>query len=252
VQYLAWLGRALHGDFGKELSSGQPALRLVLSRLPVTLQLNVMALTISFVVGVTLGVIAATHRGTSVDAVTSAVSLAGLAMPSFWLALLLILLFSVHLHWFKVIGYTAFPHDPIENLRSLTLPALALGCGGAAIIARMTRSSMLEVLNQDYVRTARAKGLLGWTVLRRHTIRNALMPVVTVAGLQFGALLSGSVIIETIFSLPGLGRLLVNDILHREFLVVQCAVLAIAIGVVLTNLAVDLVYQFIDPRIRYD
>jgi len=252
VQYARWLARALRGDFGKELSSGTPALKLVANRLPATLELTALAVCVAFAVGVTLGMIAAVYRGTLADVAASTLALAGLAVPGFWLALLLILLFSVQLGWFKVIGYVSLAHDPVASLRSMVLPALALGSGGAAIIARMTRSSMLEVLSQDYVRTARSKGLRESTVLLRHALHNALLPVLTVAGLQVSALLSGSVIIESIFSLPGVGRLLIQSILHREFFVVQCAVLIIAVGVVATNLLVDIAYRYVDPRIKYD
>jgi peptide/nickel transport system permease protein len=251
VQYVRWLGNALRGDFGEELSSGKPAFDLVIARVPVSFELGLITITISFLVGVTLGMIAAVFRGSFIDMASTTLALVGVAMPSFWLALLLILFFGVELGWFDIIGYAALRDDPLANLKSMVLPAVALSGGGAAIFARMTRSAMLEVLAQDYVRTARAKGLRGRTVVIRHAFRNALLPVLTVAGLQISHIFAGAVIIETIFSLPGVGRLLVQAIRHREFFVVQCAVVMIAVGVVITNLIVDLAYRLVDPRIRY-
>lgn len=251
VQYIRWLLRAFQGDFGEELSSGKPVLDLVARRLPTTVQLSLMSIAISVSMGVVLGLIAAVLRGSVIDMSATVFALVGVALPNFWLGLLLVLFFAVQLGWFRVIGFVPFLDDPLASLKSMLLPAITLGTGGAAVIARMTRSSMLEVLAQDYVRTARAKGLQEHSVLVRHALRNALLPVLTVAGLQLSNIFSGSVIVESIFSLPGVGRLLVTSILHREFFVVQCVVLIIAVGVVATNLLVDILYKYVDPRIKY-
>lgn len=251
VQYARWLGRVLRGDFGEELGSGEPALPLVLSRFPVSLELGIISVSISLVLGVVLGTIAAVFRGTAIDMLATTLALVGVAMPSFWLALLLILLFAQRLGWFEVLGYQPFADDPVANLKSMVLPGLALGISGAAVVARMARSSMLEVLAQDYVRTARAKGLRESRVVIGHAMKNGILPVLTVVGLQISQVFSGTVIIETIFSLPGVGRLLVESIRHREFFVVQCTVVIIALGVVFTNLAVDIAYRYADPRIKY-
>ncbi|MGI8422961.1 MAG: ABC transporter permease [Chloroflexota bacterium] len=251
VQYARWLSRAVRGDFGEELASGKPAFSLVISRVPVSLELGLIAIAISLVVGIPLGTIAAVYRGTVIDMAATMLALVGVAMPSFWLALLLILFFGVELGWFQIIGYVPLVDDPLKNLKGMVLPAIALSGGGAAIIARMSRSAMLEVLAQDYVRTARAKGLTERAVVVGHAFRNALLPVLTVVGLQAGQVFAGAVIIESIFSLPGVGRLLIDAIRHREFFVVQCSLVMIAIGVVLTNLAVDIAYRLADPRIKY-
>lgn len=251
VQYIRWLLRAFQGDFGEELSSGKPVLDLVARRLPTTVQLSLMSIAISVSMGVVLGLIAAVLRGSVIDMSATVFALVGVALPNFWLGLLLVLFFAVQLGWFRVIGFVPFLDDPLASLKSMLLPAITLGTGGAAVIARMTRSSMLEVLAQDYVRTARAKSLQERSVLVRHALRNALLPVLTVAGLQLSNIFSGSVIVESIFSLPGIGRLLVTSILHREFFVVQCVVLIIAVGVAATNLLVDILYKYVDPRIKY-
>lgn len=242
IQYLDFLGGAVQGDFGTSLGQQQPTFTLVLERLPATLELATAALFISLSVGVPLGVLAAIKRGSVWDSVLMAGSLLGQSVPVFWLGLLAILIFAVGLGWFPVAG-----RGGIENL---VLPAVTLGLFSTAYVARMTRSSMLEVLGTDYVRTARAKGLRERIVIGRHALRNAMIPLVTIIGLQVGQLLSGAVITETIFAWPGVGRLTIQAIQTKDLPLVQASVTLIATMFVLINLAVDLLYTYLDPRIR--
>jgi ABC-type dipeptide/oligopeptide/nickel transport system permease component len=242
VQYLDFLGKAVHGDFGVSLRQQQPAINLVAERIPATLQLAAAAMAIAVCVGVPVGIAAATHKGTIWDNLLMLAGLLGQSLPVFWLGLLLIMLFAVGLGWFPVAGTGGPEH--------LVLPSVTLGLFSTAYIARMTRSSMLEVLGRDYVRTARAKGLRNTVVIRAHALRNALIPLVTVVGLQFGALLGGAVITESIFAWPGVGRLTIQAIQTKDLPLVQACVLLLALIFVMGNLVVDLLYAYLDPRIR--
>jgi peptide/nickel transport system permease protein len=251
-QYLAWITSLLSGDFGHSIRTSRPILPDVLARVPVTFQLAAMAMVLSFLLAIPLGVISSVKRSTGVDSLVRVLGLLGLSIPNFWLASMLILLVSQHFRGgLPTYGYVYPNQDLLDSLRSLFLPALALGTANMAILMRMTRSSMLEVLRQEYVLTARAKGLVERVVLYRHALRNALIPVVTVAGVQVGYLLGGAVVIEQIFALPGLGTLVLNGITQRDYPVVQAGVLLIAASFVLVNLAVDILYAYLDPKIHY-
>jgi peptide/nickel transport system permease protein len=252
VQFGQWFGALLTGDLGTSLRNGRPIATDIALRFPVTLQLAVMGLVVALSIAIPLGVIAATRRGTAADYLASLFALIGLAAPNFWLAILLILLFSLQLRWLPPTGYVLFNENPLGNLRHMILPSVALGLSLAAATARITRSTLLEVLGLDYVRTARAKGVSERVVIYRHAMRNALIPIVTVVGLQVGALLGGAVIIEEIFGLPGVGRFALEGINLRDYPVVQGAVLVVSAAFVFVNLAVDLLYASIDPRVRYD
>jgi ABC-type dipeptide/oligopeptide/nickel transport system permease component len=243
VQYLDYAGKALHGDLGTALRGQRPVLDSILEALPSTIQLTLSALVIATILGVSLGILAAISHGTWLDTAVMAVAMLGISTPVFYSALLLILLFSFTLTWLPATGQ--------GGIERLIMPALALGLASAAVLARLVRSSMLEVLHQEYVTTARAKGLAPQLVVIRHALKNALIPAVTMLGLQLGALLGGAVVVETIFSRPGIGRLAVDAILNRDFPVVQGTVLFAASVYVLVNLAVDISYAVIDPRIRY-
>jgi peptide/nickel transport system permease protein len=244
VQYGRYVWNALHGDLGKSVRGQTAVLDEILRRFPSTLELTMAAMLIAIVGGVGAGVISAVSRQRGVQTVTMLTSLIGLSIPSFWLAILLILVFGVKLHWVSVTGG--------EGLKDLILPAVCLALAPAAVLARLTRSSILEVIREDYVRTARAKGLGQRAVVWVHVLRNALIPVVTVIGLQFAGLLGGAVFIENVFGRPGIGRFAVGAISARDYPQVQGVVLFAAIIYVLLNLAVDLVYGWLDPRIRYD
>lgn len=232
------------GDLGESVRTRQPVTHELADYFPNTLRLTLGAMLVALLIGVPAGIIAAIRPGTIFDLLAMLGALIGVSMPVFWFGLMAILIFSVQLGWFPVAGTGTLWH--------LVLPAITLGTGTAAILARMTRSAMLEVLSQDYIRTARAKGVAGRVVVFKHALRNALIPVVTITGLQFGGLLEGAVITETVFAWPGIGQLLVGSILARDYPVVQGAVLLIAVAFILINLIVDLLYGAIDPRIRYD
>lgn len=262
VQFVNYTQRVLRGDFGDSIFQHQSVMSLIFERLPATIELTFAALIVATIVGVTAGIISATRPYSWFDAISSVIALAGVAMPVFWLGMLSILLFALRLDWLPSFGRGVgiFPAigdlfqrgdiTPLEDaVRHLVLPALVLGAFSTAIIARLVRSSMLEVLNLDYVRTARAKGLRERTVILRHALRNALIPVVTVLGLQMGVLLGGAVIAETIFAWPGIGRLLIGAINQRDYPLVQALVFVIALLVSLVNLAVDLLYVWLNPRV---
>jgi len=242
-QYGRFVGNALRGDLGISIRSRRPVAAEITENIGSTGLLALASMLVAIGLGVPLGLLAALGRNSWLDVAAMVVALLGVAMPSFWLGLLLIFVFSLHLGWLPATGG--------GDLLHLVMPSVALGMIAAAIIARLTRSSMLEVLGQDYVRTARAKGLGGWSVIVRHALRNALIPVVTVFGLQFGNLLAGAVIVETVFSRPGLGRLIVGGILNKDFPLVQGTVLFVATTYVLINLLVDVAYAYADPRIRF-
>lgn len=242
LQYVQFLSRALVGDFGESFRSGRPVIEEIGFRYWNTLLLGLSAVVFGTILGIATGIFTAVYRNGWFDSAILAVSLLGISMPQFFLGVLLMLFFSVYLGWLPLTGAGSFAH--------LILPTLTLGIPNAAIISRITRSSLIETLGQDYVRTARAKGLTGGIVVYRHAFRNALIPVVTVAGLQMGYLLGGAVVTETVFAWPGIGRLIVQSIDSRDFPVVQAAVLMLAVTFVLINLVTDLVYRFLDPRIK--
>jgi ABC-type dipeptide/oligopeptide/nickel transport system permease component len=242
-QFGRFVWGAAHGDLGSSIRDRRPVTTEILEVLPATLQLSLAALALAAVLGIALGIVAAVRQNSWWDLGSMVVALVGVSVPSFWLGLLLIFLFSLRLEWLPATGGGGLDH--------LLMPAFALGLGAAAIIARLTRSSMLEVLRTEYMTTARAKGLAGPNVVLRHGLLNALIPIITIFGLQFGSLLAGTVIIETVFGRPGVGRLLVNAVLNKDFPLVQGIVLFVAACYVLINLAVDVVYAAVDPRIRY-
>lgn len=251
VQYVDWLSHILRGDFGVSFRTNRPVLPDLVSRFGVTLQLTLTSMVIALVVAIPLGVASAARRGQISDGISRVVALLGLSIPNFWLGTLLILFVSLGLHWLPPVGFTSLLDNPWLGIQTLILPAIALGTAVAAFIMRMVRSSLLEVLRQDYVRTAYAKGLKDRSVLYRHALKNAFIPVLTVIGVQIGYLLGGAVIIESIFSLPGMGRFLLDSISNRDYSIVQGGVLFIALIFCLVNLSVDLVYAWLDPRIRY-
>ena len=251
AQYVAWVGRLLRGDLGRSIRNQEPVIENVGRRIRPSLQLALLAMTISLLVAVPVAIVSAVRRNSRADRVGTTFALFGICMPNFLLALLLIFLFGVTLRWLPISGYTDPFEEPLRGLRSLTLPAITLGLALAAVIMRTLRSSLLEVLAEDYVRTARAKGLSEWGVIRGHALKNALLPVVTVLGLQLGTLIGGAVITEYVFALPGVGRLVVDAVFARDYPLVQGVVLLIAVGFILSNLLVDLLYCWIDPRIRY-
>jgi peptide/nickel transport system permease protein len=250
VQYAEWLGRALQGDLGRSLRTSQPVSEAILQRLPVTLELLAAALLISLVIAVPMGIVSAVKRNSGVDLASTLFALVGFAMPGFWLGIMLIYVFALVLRWLPPSGFVPLPAGVSQNLASLVLPALTLGTALAALVARQLRSGMLEVLRQDYVRTAQAKGLSQRAVVAKHALKNALISVVTVVGLQLGGLLGNTIITETLFALPGVGRLMIDSIFSRDFFVVQGVVLFLAVGYVVANLLVDILYSYLDPRIR--
>ena len=249
VQYFKYLGSLLTGDLGTSWRARFPAVDMILYALPVTLQLATMAALISMVVGITFGMLSAVYENRPIDHVIRVVSLFSLSMPVFWQATMVILVLSLTVRW-APLGYVSPLEDPLQNLALMILPALALGTSASASVMRMTRSCLLDVLRQDYIRTAHAKGLRGKTVVLRHAIKNAMIPVVTILGLQIGGLLGGSVVVESVFGLPGLGLLILNAIGMRDYPIVQGAVIFTAILFMLTNLLVDVLYGYLDPRIR--
>ncbi len=250
-QYGVWIGGFLKGDFGKSYYHHTPVRDELANRLPITLQLTIMAMLMTLIPGIFFGVIAALRPNSPLDLVTRTAAVAGLSMPQFWLATLFILIPAIWFHWTPPFGATSFFNGPIRNLQQFTLPALAIAIPSMAGIVRLTRSSVLEVLRQDYVRTARAKGVRQSIVIWRHVLKNSLIPVVTVVGMSLGGLLGGAVIIETIFALPGVGLFGFQSILTRDYLCVQSLVTLGAFLVVFMNLVVDISYVWFDPRIRY-
>jgi len=252
VQYFVWLGAVLRGDLGSSLRTSEPVAGLLLSRLPITIELAVLSVAISVLLAVPLGVVAAVKRGGPVEHVARLVGLIGLSLPNFWLATMLILVASLGFGWLPSLNYVNPLRDPIENLKQMLMPSVSLALALMAIVLRMTRSAMLEVLGQEYVKTARAKGLGERAVLMGHALKNAMIPVVTVVGIQMGTLFGSTVVIEQIFGLPGMGWTFVNGIYQRDYPTVQGAVLMLALTFVLVNLIVDVMYAYLDPRIRYE
>lgn len=250
VQYLLWLRDTLTGNFGVSIKTSQPAVELVASKIPVTLELVLAATIFALLLAFPSGILAALWRGSWVDRLAMAFVASGMAVPSFWLGLALILIFSVQVHWLPAGGYVAFQEAPVENLKRLVLPTITLGTYLAAVLIRFLRADLIEVLATDYIRTARAKGLSQQRVIFGHALKNALIPVLTVGGLEIGALLGGAVIIEQVFGWSGIGWLTVQAILDRDYAVVQTAVLLFVVGLTLVNLLVDLCYAYLNPRVR--
>lgn len=251
IQYWRYISGVLQGDLGYSFQTKQSVSEALIIRFPNTLNLAIASIIVAVVIGVTVGIISALKRNSWVDIVGTVAALAGISIPNFWLGTILILIFSVNLQWLPVGGLSA-PFWTIEGMKQLALPAITLGTASAAMIARMTRSTMLEVISADYVRTARAKGVKEKTVIMFHCLRNAMIPVITVIGLNFGFLLGGTIITEQVFAINGVGRLMIDAIASRDFPMVQGSVLLVATLFVVVNLAVDIVYAFIDPRISYE
>jgi peptide/nickel transport system permease protein len=250
LQYATWMGRLLQGDLGRSIRNREPVIENVGRRIKPSLQLAGLAMAISLLVATPIGILSAARRNSTLDRFGTSFALFGICMPNFLIALLLIFLFGVTLRWLPISGYVDPMEELWDGLRSLALPAITLGLALAAVITRTLRSSMLEALSEDYIRTARAKGLSEGAVIRAHALKNALIPVVTVLGLQLGTLIGGAVITEYVFALPGVGRLVVDAVFARDYPLVQGVVLLIAVGFILSNLMVDLLYGWIDPRIR--
>jgi peptide/nickel transport system permease protein len=249
-QYLRWVGLALRGDLGESIRTRESVVKTVATKLPITIELAFLSLLVAIGIAIPAGVLAAVRRNTVWDILTSGASLGGVSIPNFWLGIMLILFFSVRLGWLPASGFVPLWESPLDNLQRMIMPAFVLGTALAAILMRQTRNSMIEVLSADYIRTAYSKGLAGRIVVFRHAIRNSLIPVVTILGLQMGALMSGAVVTEQIFVVPGFGRLIVEAVFTRDYPLVQGVVLLTASSYVLINLLVDVSYSLLDPRIR--
>jgi len=250
-QYATWMGGLAHGDLGTSWRTGKPVVALILERLPVTIELTSLAVAFALLIGIPTGILSATRRDQAIDNVTRVGTLVGLSVPVFWQGTMLILFFSIYLRWMPPLMWVDFFADPRRNLTIMLLPALCLGTASAANIARTTRVCMLDVLRSEYIRTAAAKGLTGRLVILKHALKNALIPIVTVAGLQVGILLGGTVVVEEVFTLPGIGRLVLWSIYQRDYPLTQSTILFIAVMFMTINLAVDVLYGYLDPRIRY-
>jgi peptide/nickel transport system permease protein len=250
IRYLYWVGGVLQGDLGESIRISRPVLDLVLEKLPVTAQLATMAFLIALLIGIPAGIVSAVKSDTALDYVANGVALWGLSTPNFWLGILMILLFSVELGWLPASGYVSPFEDLGANLAAMVMPAFVLGNAIAAVMMRHTRSAMLQVLSQDYVRTARAKGLVERVVVVKHALRNALVPIITLGALEFGQLLSGAVLTEQVFSIPGFGKLIVDAVFNRDYAVVQGVVLFTATVYISLNLLADIAYFFVNPRLR--
>lgn len=250
-RYLTWLGGALRGDFGESINYQRPVAELIRGRLGVSIPLALGAALLACVIAIPLGILAALRRGTAIDPIITSASQLGAAIPSFWLGLMLILFFAVRLHWLPAGGFAGWGTDPLRSLQALVLPVLALGLGQAAVITRMTRAAMIEVLDRDYVRTARAKGLTTRRVVWIHALRNALVTIVTIVGLSLANVFIGSIVIEQVFALPGMGRLVLTAIRARDFPLLQGEILVYAVTIVGLSFLVDVSYGLLDPRIRY-
>ena len=251
VQFGVWIGNLLQGDLGTSIFSKHSIASLMAPRLQPTLSLGLIAIVLSVLIGVPMGVVAATYVGSFTDRAAMIFAVLGFSVPVFWLGFIFIWLFAVELRLFPAVGFVPISDGILPFLRSLTLPALANAIPFSALVARMTRSTMIEVLQEDYIRTARAKGLAGFVVIMRHALRNASIPIVTVVGLVFAALVSGAVVTETVFAIPGLGRLLVDGVVRRDYPIVQAMLMVTAVAYVFVNLIIDVFYAYLDPRIRY-
>jgi peptide/nickel transport system permease protein len=247
-----WYANLLRGDLGRSLLLGQPVVQATMLRLPVTLALSVYALVLTLLIGLVSGIVAALRQNTWIDQAAMVLAMVGISLPSFYLGLLMIIVFAVDLRWLPTGGYIAFSDNPLGWLATSTMPAISLALLLAGLLARITRSTMLEVLRQDYIRTARAKGLPNRTVVLKHALANALIPITTVVGIIVSLLISGSVVVETLFSIPGIGQLLTQAVLNRDYPMVQGGLLITTALLVLVNIAVDVCYALLDPRVRYD
>ncbi len=251
TQYFHWISNALQGDFGKSLRYRVSVSEMIAKRLPITLHVTVLALIISVVFGVTGGIISAVKRGSVLDQAISVLANGAVAVPIFWLGILLIYVFALNLHWLPTQGYTHLTEDFWLSTKKVIMPVICMCLPTLALMTRQTRSSMLEVVRQDYIRTAWSKGLTERTVIIRHALKNALIPIVTLLGISVPHLFAGSVLVESVFNIPGMGRLLVNGVLDKDFIVVQAGVLIVAVVISIVNLLVDISYGMLDPRIRY-
>ena len=252
IQYGDWLGKMVRGDLGDSIWYSSPVVDELIQKFPITFELAVMAIVMAFLVAVPLGVVSAVKQDTWLDYSTRIFTFMGIALPTFWIGILIVNALAYSVEWLPPLGYANLWDDPWINLQQMSLPALALAFHDLAFAARVCRSSMLEVLREDYIRTARSKGLKEAVVLGRHAVKNALLPVLTISGYQFGRLLGGTIIIESIFVVPGMGRFLILSIIHRDFVVIQAIVLLTSVVVLALNLIIDLVYGLLDPRIRYN
>jgi peptide/nickel transport system permease protein len=251
VQYISWIGNILRGDMGKSITLGQNVGYLISTRLPITIYFGVMSFIVSSFLGIIFGVVCALRRGKWIDSVVTVLANIGITVPAFWVGILLMYLFSLVLHWLPTSGYVAPTESLGQSLRSAIMPVICLSLFSVASLTRQTRSAMLEVVSQDYIRTAWSKGLRERVIIFRHTIKNAMIPVITILGLQVGLIFGGSVLIETVFNIPGMGRLMAESLFSHDYQIVQAGTLVIAMVVVLSNLAVDISYGWFDPRIRY-
>lgn len=250
IQYLLWVKGVVQGDLGQSIRTGLPVSTMIAQKLPVTIQLAVMSMIFAALIGIPAGIISAVRKGTLTDYLANIVALSGLSIPNFWLGIMLILLVSVNWQLLPASGYVPLSEDPVQSIRTMLMPAFVLGTSLAASLMRHTRSSMLGVMGQDYVRTARAKGLAEPTVVMRHAFRNALTPVVTLSALLFGELIAGAVLTEQIFTIPGFGKMIVDAVFNRDYAVVQGVVLVTALGFILMNLVADAAYALLNPRLR--
>jgi peptide/nickel transport system permease protein len=251
VQYVNWITSVFRGDFGISITQHQPVIKEIAHRLPITLHLSLLAFVISIIIGIPAGIVCAVRRGTWIDTVVTVLANLGITIPIFWLGIMLIYLFALELKWLPVFGYTSPTVDFWQSTRQLVLPVFCLAIFPIASAARQTRSSMLEVMRQDYVRTAWAKGLMERIIVIRHALKNSLIPVVTLLGMSLSHIIGGSVLIETVFNIPGMGRLGVNGVFSQDYMVVQAMVFFVAVTVLLVNLIIDISYGWLDPRIRY-
>lgn len=251
MQYLAWVGNVLQGDFGRSIRTGLQVTDIIFQKLPITLQLATMAMVMAMLIGIPAGILAAVHKNTLLDYLANTFALSGMSIPNFWLGIILIMLIAVQWRLLPASGYVPITQDFWLSIRSMLMPAFVLSTAVAAYLMRHTRSAMLSVLNSDYIRTAKAKGLLTPTVVLKHALRNALMPIVTLSTLMFGELLAGAVLTEQIFVIPGFGKLIVDAVFTRDYAIVQGVVLFTAIGFILMNLLADILYTLINPRLRH-
>ncbi|SEB57071.1 peptide/nickel transport system permease protein [Nitratireductor aquibiodomus] len=251
IQYLAWIGQVLQGDFGMSLRTELPVAEMILQKLPITIQLATMSILLAMLIGIPAGIIAAVRKNTSLDYAANVVALSGMSIPNFWFGILLIMFFSVWLGWLPATGYVPLDEGLWPSIRAMLMPSFVLATAVSAYLMRHTRSAMIGVLSSDYVRTARAKGLRSRSVVLKHALRNALMPIVTISTLLFGELLAGVVLTEQIFTIPGFGKLIVDAVFTRDYAVVQGVVLCTALGFILANLLADILYIVINPRLRH-